>query len=154
MSTTPPSALSQDAHQSLSEVRRSGQKLTDQLIPLIGCRNVRDSIFKDDDTLLVNTIDDEPDVVIVSYSAITIRFQLFLGIAATGAVGRIVCSLQYSFHNKERYKYIGGFTVGADGMTDFAPDGSGKFHYMQHDADLIVAHFLKLAYEQNLLITE
>jgi hypothetical protein len=155
MPSTPQPVLDQDAQQSLSELRHSEQKLADQLIPLIGCRSLKDSVFKDDSALQVNTIDDEPNVVIASYAGTTVRFKLLLGIAANGkAVGRVVCSLQYDLHNKVRYKYLGDFIVGTDGMTDFAPDGNGKYHYMQHDADYIVAHFLKKAHEQNLLITE
>ena len=156
MNTTPQPVLDEAAQQTLQEIRSAEEKLMDHhSIALTACKNVRESIFKDDEALNIRTLDDDPQVVVASYRETSVRFQLFLGVAANGqAVGRIVCSHQYNFHGKLRFKYLGEFTIRTDGRTNFAPGADGRTRFIAPSADLIVAHFLKKAYENNLSLTE
>lgn len=152
MTTNPNPVLSDGAH-ILKKVQDNATKLTDHLIALVACKNVRDSVFKDNETLTVSTDDNEPNVVVADFAGTTVRFQLFLGFAASEeVVGRVICSLQYDLFGKPHNRYLGDFTYSADGKTNFDPDQSGKARYICNSSDLIVAHFLRKAHEQNMLV--
>lgn len=152
MTFNPNLVLTDGAHV-LKKVQDDATKLTDHLIALVACKNVRESVFKDNETLTVSRDENEPKVVLADFAGTTVRFQLFLGITASEeVVGRVVCSLQYNLFGKHHNRYLGDFTYSVDGKTNFDPDHSGKARYICKSSDLIVAHFLRKAHEQNMLV--
>jgi hypothetical protein len=120
-------------------------------IAFSACKNIRESIFIYDIALDISTFDDDAHVLVTSYRETSVRFQLFLGVAANShAAGRIVYSHQYKLRGKLPFKYLGELTIWADGRKNF----TGGTRFISASVDLIVAHFLTKAYENNLSLTE
>jgi len=104
----------------------------------LGLRSISVSDAQDDDSIEA------------TFNGVRIKFKLMLIFGADRRPrARVACINCHSTYGKPVQDYLGGFTFGADGMTDLDPDSGGNFPRVDADAATIVLRFLEAAVAAN-----
>ena len=85
-----------------------------------------------------------------TFNGVRIRFELLLAVDYQQMpLGRVVCTHCHGLHCEAEQTFLGDFTFGADGDTDFEPGADGLARRVDNSAPWIILNFLDKALEAN-----
>lgn len=138
----------------LDEIGTQAQHLETHFGGISLAKQVKQSVIVHNEDLSIVT-EAGGYAVTISHFGTSIRFELLLTFDDNGTpLGKVICMFCHSIWVPARRELLGEFTFSRVGTTSLPLDESGRPRQLPHDADIIVAHFLRKAHAVNRVVTD